>query len=498
MAGTRESMTAITGGLVSLSIHALILSVVLILPSSPVIAVPKAVGDGEVMLFDPAKLPPLDEPLPPPTETADKTSPPPMPVEEPKPQLVEVEPPKKEVALGVEGGKPDSKAWIKSVSEGEHSARQSIVEQPALSQSGGMSGPAGVPMPPAAAQPEQQPTLTPASAAPVAQPVEEPSRAPMPASPDNASPAPRPGLPAEAEPPKTEPKPQPEIVPPAAKEQEGPKPMELDPKRLLPSDLPDGPQKEKVEGETGAAPSTLPTGPKQDGAVAASKDNADKNQSAVNVSTTPDPREITVQPELTPAQAQAPRPEVPATAPLPAAAVPAPLAPPAQTSDTTTPGVPRITDAAAPTPAASDNAPRVPAPAKPTTPGQPGVGGAGDNRGDKADRDSDAATIKRTGKFYKSGRVDAGEGLEVRTVRPNYSLYAQTYANPRSPVMEIHFARDGTVRKVNVVRSSGYPADIDEPVVTACYNWQAAGKALRELPNRSDSTVVLTIQFLLN
>ncbi|MGH7131119.1 MAG: hypothetical protein ACREJO_04145 [Phycisphaerales bacterium] len=446
-------MTAITGGLVSLSIHALILSVVLILPSSPVIAVPKSEGDGAVMLFDPAKLPPLDEPIPPPTETADQTSPPPMPVEEPKPQLVEVEPPKKEVALGVEGGKPDSKAWIKSVSEGEHSARQSVVEQPALSQDGGMSGPAGIPTPPAAAQPDQAAKPTPASPAPEAQPVEEPSRAPMPAKPDGASPNPRPGLPAEVEPPKAEPKPQPENVPPAAKEQEGPKPLELDPKRLAPSDLPDGPQKEKIEGEAGAAPSTLPTGPKQDGAVAASKDNADKNQPAVTIGTTPDPREITVQPERTPAQAQAPRPEQPATSPIPAAAVPAPLAPPAQTSDTTAPGVPRITD---------------------------------------------AATIKRTGKFYKSGRVDAGEGLEVRTVRPNYSLYAQTYANPRSPVMEIHFARDGTVRKVMIIRSSGYPADIDEPVVTACYNWQAAGKALRELPNRSDSTVVLTIQFLLN
>ena len=114
--------------------------------------------------------------------------------------------------------------------------------------------------------------------------------------------------------------------------------------------------------------------------------------------------------------------------------------------------------------------------------GEPGDGNASlaGDPGMQSDRDSDAFSTA-VGE-YRAGRVTAGQGLEIRPTRPKFGLLARTLAAPRPPRVEIVFGRDGVVKRATILRSSGYPTDIDQPILNAIYEWTASGKALRELP----------------
>lgn len=154
---------------------------------------------------------------------------------------------------------------------------------------------------------------------------------------------------------------------------------------------------------------------------------------------------------------------------------------------------------ATPVSAAAGNAPggaadaAKPSPADSRAPGAPGVPTA--SKTVAADRDSDAASVKRSAVF-RNGKVEAGEGLDIRTVRPDLSLTSRALQRPRNPTLEIIFGKDGRAKKVRVLKSSGYPSDVDEPVMTALYNWRAKGKVLDQLPARADASVSLEITII--
>jgi hypothetical protein len=138
-------------------------------------------------------------------------------------------------------------------------------------------------------------------------------------------------------------------------------------------------------------------------------------------------------------------------------------------------------------------------PVKPITETPGAAGAPGDPTARKtvpADRDADASSMKRSAVF-RNGKVEAGEGLDIRTVRPQFGLVTEALLRPRSPTLEIVFGRDGRARSVKVLKSSGYPAQVDEPVVTALYNWRAKGKLLDQLPARPDASVSLEITVIL-
>lgn len=176
---------------------------------------------------------------------------------------------------------------------------------------------------------------------------------------------------------------------------------------------------------------------------------------------------------------EAPANVQPATAP---AAQPAPVD--GKPAVEGTPGSNPTTPAAAP-----------PASVTPGAAGSPGVPMA--NKTVAADRDADAASIKRSAVF-RNGKVEAGEGLDIKTVRPRFNTATQALIQPGSPTLEIIFGKDGRAKRVRVLRSSGYPAEVDSPVVTALYNWRAKGRLLDELPPRPDSSVALEITILLH
>lgn len=140
----------------------------------------------------------------------------------------------------------------------------------------------------------------------------------------------------------------------------------------------------------------------------------------------------------------------------------------------------------------SESAQTTPQPAAPPS-------GASVRSGDPAienDKDSDASSIVKAAD-YRNGKVQAGEGLDIKTLRPEFSKYTKVTAVPRNPIVEIWFDRTGKAVNVELLQSSGYK-DVDQPVLNAVWGWTAKGKVLDELPKRKPRAVVkLQITMLL-
>lgn len=119
--------------------------------------------------------------------------------------------------------------------------------------------------------------------------------------------------------------------------------------------------------------------------------------------------------------------------------------------------------------------------------------------GEASDRESIASSTRRMeGVFVsRNGRIEVGEGLEVRTERPRLTLLNSLTLAPVPPLMEVVFRKDGTVSSVTVLQSSGSDTGIDEPVRSALYRWTASGRILDELPDREDSKVILKVRVYL-
>jgi hypothetical protein len=135
----------------------------------------------------------------------------------------------------------------------------------------------------------------------------------------------------------------------------------------------------------------------------------------------------------------------------------------------------------------------------------PGVGeGEALRRGVRSDKESPAAALKRAVK-YRPGRPLAVQGLEVRTVEPRFPVAVRLTSSPRNPVVTIHFNRRGVVTRAEflkddekkIVYSTGTPA-MDEPLLTAIYQWRAKGRELESLPTDDpDATVSFVMEIFL-
>ncbi len=121
-------------------------------------------------------------------------------------------------------------------------------------------------------------------------------------------------------------------------------------------------------------------------------------------------------------------------------------------------------------------------------------------RGIKDRREADASS-KVQALTYRPGRPIAGEGLEIATVRPRFSVTIQVIARPRNPVVRIQFGPDGKVRRAEFVKKKGKllntgSVHIDGPLMDAIYRWTAKGAALE--PLKKDETLPVEIRLLLN
>ena len=125
---------------------------------------------------------------------------------------------------------------------------------------------------------------------------------------------------------------------------------------------------------------------------------------------------------------------------------------------------------------------------------------ASGTRGLKDRREADASSVVQT-LTYHPGKPIAGQGLEIATVRPRFSVTVQAISRPRNPTVRILFGRDGRVRRAEFVRVKGRrmgtgSVHIDGPLMDAIYRWTAKGVALESLGKKD--TLPVEIHLLLN
>lgn len=451
-------------------VPALLASVVLHVLGAGIMGAFPAMGTPDLSAIDPPRfametvdIPPLDEPPPPPPEVPEPLPPPP--------------PPPPELRLGMQNSTADAPAWLGFDTYEEHSATPSEIDQPELT----MDPPPGAPedqpaIPPIAGVPAQiipesasESTSSPVPPAPMSpdQPAEERSEpptasepepiiAPVPPRQPKPVPPPPPGgvVPQPTDPPlpqnDTPPTDEPGIQAPSAKNPGVPdtvtKPVEPPPPDV---------QAKPTDAEPKPGPTDAPPSEQVDAAKPAPP-------------TEEAPREA-------PEPLDTPEPP-PDTGPLPSDQ---PMKEPVKPKPADEPALTVPTEPTPPTPQPAEASP----PPSPGAPPQPALpSGAGETApGMQSDRESTATSIL-TMRRDQFGKPLAGKGLEIKTVRPRFTQYTKIMTAPQSPVFRIHFRKDGTVERVETLRSSGV-ADVDRPVIDAIYKWRAAGKELDQLPD---------------
>jgi hypothetical protein len=230
-----------------------------------------------------------------------------------------------------------------------------------------------------------------------------------------------------------------------------------------------------------STPAARPEATKQSGVADGERKAADAGDREGVRERTDDPRAMDALEQRRPLEQQVPaevmpRPEAPAEgrgpAPLPAAAAEGEVAKGEREAPKP--------DAPAATPASSSSAP--PVPVNPGTAQPQGTTASGTAPGEKSDAESIAAALEEA-IDVKPGKVLAAKGLQVQTVRPEWSVATRLMSSPRNPVVKITFGRSGKVLKAEFVegQTTGWP-DVDGPLKDALYRWTAKGAALSKLP----------------
>jgi len=386
-----------------------------------------------------------------------------------------------EVIPGLEDGSEASMAWIGADEYQEHMARLGEVDQGGfrINDSGGgarvpgppQPGPDAPPGPPEQPQPISPPMQPPPELAREPQPP-EPQTAPQPAPPEQPptpdAPAAQPSAPPiESVRPATPATPQePMETPGTARPTPEPPPAEVPSGSDLPAAEPDPAGTAPKPLERPLTPDPIPQP-----APTAPEDPA----------RTPEPIPRDTPPNQPPHTATPSSPSEPAPSP----AAPATQAP--QVPDPQQPAPPQQ-----PTDPAQAQVP--PAPQAPpgaggaTTPTPSGVIGPGQGpgrpeEGQRSDRESDATSVINVPpEKWRTGAPIAHKGVEILTRRPELPILTRLTTRPLHPVADLFFDNQGKPVSVKIVQSSGYPDDIDQPVIDALFRWRAKGTQLAHLP----------------
>ena len=458
-------------------------------------------GSSTLLVLAPLESPPL--PPPPPKPLPLPPPPPEPPKQEPPASPEEKEP---EVHPGIEQSDAKTENWLGFKEATEHRAMKSIVEQSALSPLPGLPMPRGAANPSDAREASRpQNALKPAQGIP--QPT-EPERAPaetVPPVPQTQPSKPTPNQeqlqapkvplperevtpsdavsPAKQLPPEASHMPEatgdgrekaPKTDQPEGVKRESPAPAEAPKesvgKAVEPNELPDAKPSEgvsprNVEGSSYAKPGSE------------RHDTADKPGLEV---TSEDPRALGEQLqekrlEERAKPEQAPHPLSPREGDGPAATPAEPPKPQMTMED-----VIKVTfapNAAPPTLAAS--------PSDSTTGAVAQAAGApatGRSQGTESEAESVASALEEAVDI-RPGQVRAVKGLQIKTVRPEWSITTRLRARPKDAVVRVVFGRSGKVLRAEFVegQTTGWP-EVDEPLREALYRWTASGEALKKLP----------------
>ncbi len=91
---------------------------------------------------------------------------------------------------------------------------------------------------------------------------------------------------------------------------------------------------------------------------------------------------------------------------------------------------------------------------------------------------------------WRTGAPIAHKGVEILTRRPELPILTRLTTRPLHPVADLFFDNQGKPVSVKIVQSSGYPDDIDQPVIDALYRWRAKGSQLARLPGLAGVTLL--------
>lgn len=398
--------------------------------------------------------------------------PPPQPEAAPEVPKPEPEPPAPPVdRLGIRESEQQSKAWLGFADPTPHQGPLADFDQSAMSPAPGIPAPPGDPGPPGAPVPPA-PTAASSPAPDVQTDVRTPPRTPPQAPPPAAAPPPAPPAIVPPPAPPATPDESGDLPTPAPKPESEPAPNQDPPRDGGPPrpDNPEAPPEERPEPAEEPTPQAEPIEPPAEDVPvreAGARDGPRESTSEDGIA--PDPTDRPEPDARPPERAEPDRVE-----PVPGEA------PPADASK-------------------SETSPAPETPALPQGVAAPTLPAAGDRPGERSDRESDAASRERPVNVRAiNGRVAAGEGLELRTVRPRWSTTTLLTTSPKNPVVRVRFGRDGRVKAADFVDgfSTGYP-DVDAPLMDAIFRWRASGKRIEELPTTEAAGVTIVLRITL-
>ena len=130
----------------------------------------------------------------------------------------------------------------------------------------------------------------------------------------------------------------------------------------------------------------------------------------------------------------------------------------------------------------------------------PADGGAADEDGLPSDREATPASDEEP-IVVEPGKPAAAEGVEIRTVRPEFSATARVFFSRygrREAVVEIAFGPDGRVKSAEFARDEGRSLrtgvpEIDRSLLDAVYRWRASGERLDELGDGERLELVMRV-----
>ena len=130
----------------------------------------------------------------------------------------------------------------------------------------------------------------------------------------------------------------------------------------------------------------------------------------------------------------------------------------------------------------------------------PADGGAADEDGLPSDREATPASDEEP-ISVEPGKPAAAEGVEIRTVRPEFSATARVFFSRygrREAVVEIAFGPDGRVKSAEFARDEGRSLrtgvpEIDRSLLDAVYRWRASGERLDELGDSERLELVMRV-----
>ncbi len=117
-------------------------------------------------------------------------------------------------------------------------------------------------------------------------------------------------------------------------------------------------------------------------------------------------------------------------------------------------------------------------------------------------KESAAAKLKKAIKVdgSKLHKPISAQGLEIITVEPKFPATVRFTELPKNPVVLIQFNAKGKVSRVEFLRDGRKVYDtgarsVDEPLVSALYQWRAKGKVIDELdPNDPKSVIEISMR----